>query len=100
MESPDPLTSNASAEPVEAAIDTETPAISRVYDYMLGGEHHYDVDRIACNAMIQAVPETPLLALANRAFVRRAVQYLVGEAGIRSTGSSTPASRSRCCWVA
>jgi len=72
------LAGTASAQPAEAVIDTETPAISRVYDYLLGGKHHYDVDRIACNAWIQAVPETPLLALANRAFVRRAVQYLTG----------------------
>ncbi|WP_232663118.1 SAM-dependent methyltransferase [Pseudonocardia sp. TRM90224] len=89
------LASTASAPPADAVIDTETPAISRVYDYLLGGKHHYDVDRIACNAMIQAVPETPLLALANRAFVRRAVQYLVGEAGIRQfidIGSGLPAT--------
>jgi SAM-dependent methyltransferase len=94
-ESADQPTGTASAPPAEAVIDTETPAISRVYDYLLGGKHHYDVDRVASNAMIQAVPETPLLARANRAFVRRAVQYLVGEAGIRQfldIGSGLPAS--------
>lgn len=83
------------AASAEAAIDTETPAISRVYDFLLGGKHHYDVDRIASNAMIQAVPETKLLASANRAFVRRSVQYLVGEAGIRQfldIGSGLPAT--------
>jgi hypothetical protein len=72
----------ASDEPALAGIDTTTPAISRVYDYLLGGKHNYDVDRAASQAMIDAVPETPLLAQANRSFVRRAVRYLVGEAGI------------------
>lgn len=72
----------ASQEPVEAVIDTNTAAISRVYDYLLGGKHHYAIDRDASEAMIEAVPETPLLAKANRSFVRRAVRYLVGEAGI------------------
>lgn len=68
-------------------------AISRVYDYLLGGKHHYAVDRDASHAMIEAVPETPLLAKANRSFVRRAVQYLVGEAGIKQIidiGSGLP----------
>ena len=74
--------STATPEPVPADIDTNTPAISRVYDYLLGGKHNYDVDREASQAMIDAVSETPLLARANRSFVRRAVQYLVGEAGI------------------
>jgi hypothetical protein len=94
-ESADQLANTASAVPVATGIDTETPAISRLYDYMLGGKHHYHVDRVASLAMIQAVPETPLLALANRAFVRRAVQYLVGEAGIRQfvdIGSGLPAT--------
>ena len=36
-----------------------TPAISRVYDYLLGGKHNYDVDRQASQAMIDAVSETP-----------------------------------------
>jgi hypothetical protein len=81
-ESADQLRSTAAQEPVAADIDTNTPAISRVYDYLLGGKNNYDVDREASQAMIDAVAETPLLARANRSFVRRAVEYLVGEAGI------------------
>lgn len=92
-ESADQLVTTASQELVEAVIDTNTAAISRVYDYLLGGKHHYAVDRDVSHAMIEAVPETPLLAKANRSFVRRAVQYLVGEAGIRQIidiGSGLP----------
>lgn len=83
----------AAPEPVPGGIDTNTPAISRVYDYLLGGKHNYDVDRQASQAMIDAVSETPLLAKANRAFVRRAVEFLVGEAGIKQIldiGSGLP----------
>jgi S-adenosyl methyltransferase len=92
-ESADQLRPTAAQEPVAADIDTNTPAISRVYDYLLGGKHNYAVDREASQAMIDAVRETPLLAKGNRSFVRRAVQYLVGEAGIRQIldiGSGLP----------
>jgi hypothetical protein len=92
-ESADQLKSTAAQEPVPADIDTNTPAISRVYDYLLGGKHNYAVDREASQAMIDAVRETPLLASGNRSFVRRAVQYLVGEAGIKQIldiGSGLP----------
>lgn len=65
-----------------AEIDTSVPSIARVYDYLLGGKHYYEVDQVASEAMIDAVPETTLLAAANRSFLRRAVRFLVGEAGI------------------
>ena len=64
------------------AIDTSAPSIARVYDYLLGGKHYYEVDRVASEAMLDAVPETSLLAAGNRSFIRRAVRFLVGEAGI------------------
>ena len=63
-------------------IDTSVPSIARVYDYLLGGKHYYEVDRVASEAMIEAVPETTLMASANRSFIRRAVRFLVGEAGL------------------
>lgn len=71
-----------SAESSQAVIDTSVPSIARVYDYLLGGKHYYEVDRVASEAMVDAVPETTLLAAANRSFVRRVVRFLVGEAGI------------------
>jgi hypothetical protein len=70
------------ANPSAGVIDTSVPSIARVYDYLLGGKHYYDVDRVASEAMIDAVPETTLLAAANRNFIRRAVRFLVGESGI------------------
>ena len=67
-------------KPVE--INTDEVSIARVYDYCLGGKDNFAVDRAAAQAMIEVVPETPLLAQANRCFLRQAVRYLVGEAGI------------------
>lgn len=70
-------------EPIERTpIDTSKPSIARVYDYVLGGKDNYAVDRDAAASMLDVVPDTPLMARDNRAFLRRAVRYLVAEAGI------------------
>jgi SAM-dependent methyltransferase len=73
-------------------IDIDRPSAARMYDYFLGGSHNFAVDREAAQAMIAKVPETPLMAQANRAFLRRSVRFLV-EAGIRQfldIGSGIP----------
>ncbi|PZM89333.1 MAG: hypothetical protein DIU79_15550 [Actinobacteria bacterium] len=73
-------------------IDIERPSAARMYDYYLGGSHNFAADRAAAQAMIAAVPDAPLMAQANRAFLRRAVQFLV-DAGIRQfldIGSGIP----------
>jgi S-adenosyl methyltransferase len=64
-------------------IDTSRPHPARMYDYYLGGKNNYPVDREAAAAVLQMLPEVRDISLANRAFLRRAVQYLVAEAGIR-----------------
>ena len=64
------------------AIDTTRPSIARVYDYVLGGKQNFEIDRWASQALYAAVPETSQLAQDNRALLRRAVRWLVGEAGI------------------
>jgi SAM-dependent methyltransferase len=73
-------------------IDIERPSVARMYDYYLGGSHNFAVDRAAAQQMIAAVPEAPLMAQANRAFLRRAVRFLI-DAGIRQfldIGSGIP----------
>ncbi|SCG46666.1 SAM-dependent methyltransferase [Micromonospora humi] len=73
-------------------IDIERPSVARMYDYYLGGSHNFAADRAAARAMVEAVPEAPLMAQANRAFLRRAVHYLA-EAGVRQfldIGSGIP----------
>ncbi|WDZ84415.1 SAM-dependent methyltransferase [Micromonospora cathayae] len=73
-------------------IDVERPSVARMYDYYLGGSHNFAADRAAAAAMMAAVPEAPLMAQANRAFMRRAVHFLA-EAGVRQfldIGSGIP----------
>jgi hypothetical protein len=63
-------------------IDTEVPSVARIYDFWLGGHDHFTADRVAALRVSEAAPEAPLLAIENRKFLRRAVRYLVAEAGI------------------
>jgi S-adenosyl methyltransferase len=63
-------------------IDTDIPAVARIYDYWLGGQDHFAADRIAALKVAAAAPEAPLLAVENRRFLRRTIRYLVAEAGI------------------
>jgi SAM-dependent methyltransferase len=74
------------------SIDIQRPSVARMYDYYLGGSHNFAADRQAAQAMVAAVPEAPLMAQANRAFLRRAVHHLL-DAGIRQfldIGSGIP----------
>jgi hypothetical protein len=76
-------------------IDTSTAHPARIYDYLLGGKTNYPVDREAAGRVLRAAPEVRDSAHANRAFMRRVVRYLAGEAGIRQvidigTGIPTP----------
>ncbi|TDB75053.1 SAM-dependent methyltransferase [Micromonospora sp. KC723] len=73
-------------------IDIERPSVARMYDYYLGGSHNFAADRAAARRMMEAVPDAPLMAQANRAFMRRAVQYLIDQ-GVRQfldIGSGIP----------
>jgi hypothetical protein len=65
------------------AFDTSVPHPARVYNAILGGKDNYEADRVAAEATIRAFPANAQAALANRAFLARAVNYLTVEAGIR-----------------
>jgi hypothetical protein len=52
---------------------------ARMYDYYLGGHHNFPVDREAAERVIAAFPDMPIVAQANRAFLRRAVRYLLNQ---------------------
>jgi len=56
---------------------------ARIYDYLLGGKDNYAADRAAAEAALKVWPDIAFTARANRAFLRRVVRYLAGEAGIR-----------------
>ena len=66
-----------------ATFDTSVAHQARIADYLLGGRDNFAADRKAAEAMIQAYPTMVELMRANRAFLRRAVQFLAGDAGIR-----------------
>jgi hypothetical protein len=55
------------------------PNPARMYDYYLGGHHNLAIDREAADTATRIYPGFPLIMRANRAFMRRAVQFLVGQ---------------------
>jgi SAM-dependent methyltransferase len=61
----------------------DIPSPARMYNYFLGGKDHYEADRKAAEQVIAALPDVRVFARENRAFLRRAVRYLVTERGIR-----------------
>jgi hypothetical protein len=69
-------------ERTSAAIDLTMPNVGRVYDYLIGGKDNFAVDRAVAGEILALVPEARKVAAANRAFLRRAVRYMVAEAGI------------------
>lgn len=62
-------------------ISPDIPSVARMYDYYLGGFHNFAVDRVAAERALAIYPGLRLVMQANRAFLRRAVRYLV-EQGI------------------
>lgn len=77
---------------VSEGIDLSRPSASRVYDYYLGGFHNFSSDREMAERAIKDWPDLPLIMRSNRAFLRRAVTYLV-EQGVRQfldIGSGIP----------
>jgi hypothetical protein len=68
------------------------PNAARVYDYMLGGGHNFAADREFAEEMERIMPGANMYAGATRAFVDRAVRWLVKQ-GIRQfldIGSGIP----------
>jgi hypothetical protein len=75
--------SGATAESLGApTFDTSVAHVARVYNYWLGGKDNFAADRAAAEQAMAAFPDIVLSARANRAFLRRAVSYLVS-AGVR-----------------
>lgn len=59
----------------------DKPNLARIYDYLLGGYHNFEIDRQVADQTAEFFPEVKLAAQANRAFLRRAVKF-VCEQGI------------------
>ncbi|XHM95827.1 SAM-dependent methyltransferase [Peterkaempfera sp. SMS 1(5)a] len=77
---------------VPEGADPDKASVARIYDAMLGGVHNFAIDREALAAFTAIDPQVRSLARANRAFLGRAVRFLV-DAGVRQfldLGSGIP----------
>ena len=63
-------------------IDTSKPHPARMYDYYLGGKNHFAADRETAEKGLAAWRSGRIAARENRAFLGRAVRFLVAEAGV------------------
>jgi hypothetical protein len=57
--------------------------MARVYDFWLGGKDNFAADRAVAEQVAAAYPDIRIAVRAQRAFLARAVHFLVTEAGIR-----------------
>lgn len=76
---------------VPTSVNVDLPSAARVYDYLLGGGHNFPSDRALADKLVTVLPARDMARL-NRAFLRRAVMFLV-ESGIRQfldLGSGIP----------
>ena len=81
---------------VPEGVDVTRPSIARIYDYLLFGKDNFAADRVAAEKLMQSRLDPRRLALANRAFLRRAVRYLArqGISQFLDLGSGLPTSPS------
>lgn len=60
-------------------IHIDKPNIARIYDYLLGGYHNFEIDRLAAKRVLEITPDAQLQGYACRAFLRRVVEFLAGQ---------------------
>jgi S-adenosyl methyltransferase len=83
----------AKSEWAAADGDFSRPSIARMYDFMMGGTRHSELDREVARDAVAASPGIKLLIWQNRKLIKRVVRTLVG-GGIRQIldiGSGIPA---------
>ncbi|MEU6720442.1 SAM-dependent methyltransferase [Nonomuraea sp. NPDC046802] len=64
-------------------IDTTRPHSARVWNWLLGGKDHYEVDTKAGEKIVEVFPGMVDIARQSRYMLARVVRFLAGEAGIR-----------------
>jgi hypothetical protein len=83
---------NTRAPEVPAGVDLERPSAARIYDWYLGGDHNWAVDREFGRKIEELWPYTKQGSWDNRQFMNRAVRAAL-DAGIRQfidLGSGVP----------
>ena len=63
-------------------VDPTRASVARVYNALLGGKDHYQIDRKAADELRAAVPHVADLAVANRAFLIRLCRFLAKQTDI------------------
>ncbi|GGN49697.1 O-methyltransferase involved in polyketide biosynthesis [Actinoplanes campanulatus] len=64
-------------------LDTSTPHSARLWNYWLGGKDNFQPDREAGDAIAGMLPSIVTLAREDRRFLRRSVEHMVRDGGIR-----------------
>jgi hypothetical protein len=77
---------------VPQLVNRSAPSGARTYDFLLGGSHNFAADRVMAEQVERAVPGIRQAARLNRAFLARAVRFMIAQ-GIRQfldVGSGIP----------
>lgn len=90
------MAEHEAAPPFPPEIDMTVASVARMYDAMLEGKDHFEVDRAGMNALEEINPGTIELAQANRAYLTRGVDFVARELGITQyldLGSGLPTAQ-------
>jgi hypothetical protein len=71
--------------PSMVEVDTNVAHAARIYDYLMGGKHNFEVDRVAAERATAAqggIDKVRAHVRKNREFLGLAVRYLAGEQGV------------------
>jgi S-adenosyl methyltransferase len=82
-------------EDLMARVDTSVPVSARIWNYWMGGNDYYPIDKQAGDAYAQMSPGVFDLARSCRSYLVRAVRYAAGELGVRQfldIGSGLPSN--------
>jgi len=69
----------ADQEHIASIADASKPNAGRIYDYVLGGNHNFEVDRLTALQILKLVPDYPQMAKCVRWFLGEAVRRLADE---------------------
>jgi S-adenosyl methyltransferase len=78
-----PVTSGQEPAGKGVPFDTSRAHMAGVYDFWLGGKDNFAADREVAERVAAAYPDVLVAVRAQRAFLARAVHFLVTQAGIR-----------------
>jgi O-methyltransferase involved in polyketide biosynthesis len=69
----------ADQDRVASIADASKPNAGRIYDFVLGGNHNFEVDRLAAQEILKIVPDYPQMARYVRWFLGEAVRRLADQ---------------------